>query len=140
MKNYKTKQGDLIIKYLISNSGKHISAQDIKEYFVKEGISVGLTTIYRHLAKLEKEGIIKKYLLDAYSSACFEYIDKNKLCVNSECMHLKCEKCEKLIHFDCSVLQTASQHIYKEHEFTLNPSKTVYYGICKDCNLEENLK
>ncbi len=139
MKKYKTKQGEIILDYLKNNSGKHISAQNIKEYFVKEDISVGLTTIYRHLSKLEKEGVIKKYLLDGKDSACFEYVDAENTCATSDCLHLKCEECEKLVHFDCSILKSASEHINEKHDFSLNPLKTVYYGICRDCKENKSM-
>ncbi len=134
MKKYKTKQGEIILDYLKSKSGKHITAQDVKEYFVKENISIGLTTIYRHLAKLEKEGKIKKYVLDNSNSACFEYLNPENSCQDI-CFHLKCEDCDKLVHFNCDLLKAVDKHIFEEHEFYLNPSKTVYYGLCKDCRL-----
>lgn len=132
MKTYKTKQGELILNYLKSMSGKHIQASDIKEYFVKENISIGLTTIYRHLSKLEAEGKVHKYVLDNTNSACFEYINPGAPC-KELCFHLKCEECEKLIHFDCAVLGEIGKHMFEAHAFTLNPRKTVYYGCCSEC-------
>ncbi len=132
MGKYKTKQGEIILDYVKSRAGKHISAADIKEYFIKEDISIGLTTIYRHLSKLEEEGKIKKYVLDNSNSACFEYVDSENSC-QEICFHLKCEACDKLIHFDCGFLKDMDKHILEEHEFYLNPKKTVYYGLCKSC-------
>ncbi len=132
MAKYKTKQGEQILEYLKSRNGEHIKAIDIKEYFLKEDISIGLTTIYRHLSTLEEEGKIHKYVLDSSNSACFEYIDSNNSC-KEICFHLKCEECDKLVHFDCDLLKGVDEHILEEHDFYLNPKKTVYYGLCKDC-------
>lgn len=136
MKNYKTRQGEIILHFLQSKIGTHVKAADIKEHFIRENISIGLTTIYRHLARLENEGRVHKYILDNSGSACFEYIDQGEAC-KEVCFHLKCEECEKLIHFDCEMLKDIDRHMFEEHQFYLNPKKTVYYGCCKDC--KENL-
>lgn len=55
---------------------------------------------------------------------------------NAECRehyHLKCTECGKLIHAECKFLSELSAHIYNEHGFKVDGSRTVLYGVCGDC-------
>ena len=56
-----------------SVQGSHVTVNEICEYFKNQGISVGTTTVYRHLEKMVREGVVAKYVVDGTSSACFEY-------------------------------------------------------------------
>ncbi|MBQ9298590.1 MAG: transcriptional repressor [Clostridia bacterium] len=129
---YKTKQKEEILQYLIKNSNNFVSAEDIEKYFKDENITVGLTTIYRFLNLLEKQG---KLRIEARKNTkYYQYISK-------ECdqhFHLKCEKCGKLIHFDCEELEKLNSHISKEHNFSID-SKTLIYGVCEDCKKGKNI-
>ena len=104
--------------------------------FRKKGISVGTTTIYRHLEKMVKEGLVAKYVIDGSSSACFEYIgDHGEEYEN--CYHCKCEKCGKLIHLQCNEIESLKQHMQQHHDFQMDPHRTVFYGICGECSKKE---
>ena len=130
---YRTKQREILIEYFRRKRGTHLTAGDVCRYFKEQGISIGQSTVYRHLESLVDDGIIKKYVIDCNSPACFEYsgeeYDEKKDC----CFHCKCEKCGKLIHMHCEELEEISHHLLKEHKFKLNPMRTVYYGICEEC-------
>ena len=71
---YKTKQMTEILTFLKSVQGRHVTVNEICDLFREKGISVGTTTIYRHLERMVKEGLAAKYVIDGSSSACFEYI------------------------------------------------------------------
>lgn len=130
---YKTKQQDLLFSYLNQMKGKHFTAEDVRVHFIEKNISIGIATIYRQLEKLVAEGKIQKYFIDEHSAACFEYAGENcKL--EEKHFHLKCEKCGKLIHLECDDLEQLSTHLKNEHGFTLNPYRTVLYGICGECS------
>lgn len=130
--NYKTKQKNEIIEYLKKMKGKHITVSDICAYFKDNGISVGTTTIYRHIEKMVSEGIIAKYFVDSNTSACFEYID-NENNSKTTCFHCVCEKCGKLIHLHCHEVEHLISHIEGNHNFKINGMRTVFYGLCSDC-------
>ena len=49
------------------------------------------------------------------------------------CFHCKCEKCGRLIHLKCEELSGIAGHLYSEHHFSLDPKRTVFYGICEKC-------
>ena len=128
--NYTTKQGEAILSYIISLNGEHITAGQIAEHFDEIGFPVGLATIYRRLDKLEESGIVRKYILDGISGACYQYIIDED---SREYFHLKCEECGALMHLKCSLLDDVQHHVYEEHSFQINTMKTVFNGKCSRC-------
>lgn len=128
---YKTKQMKEIMNYLETVKGQHVTVNDICGHFADNGVTIGTTTIYRHLEKMVQEGIVAKYIVDGSTSACFEYIDNGGCHDNS--YHCKCEKCGKLIHLHCNEVENLKKHMLEHHSFTMNPTRTVFYGICSEC-------
>jgi Fur family ferric uptake transcriptional regulator len=132
---YKTKQREILLGYLKDKSGVHVTANDVCEYCKNQGSSIGQSTIYRHLESLVDEGIINKYIIDANSPACFEYVGEEVHEDGEVCFHCKCEKCGKLIHLHCDVLKDIKYHLFEDHKFELNSMRTVFYGVCEDCQI-----
>ncbi len=130
---YQTKQRDILLAYLESMSGQHITVNDVCEYFKAEGKSIGTTTVYRHLEKMVDQGVVTKYVIDAGSPACFEFIGTDSHYEDGICYHCKCEVCGKLEHMHCEELPQVQMHIKEHHGFTINPKRTVFYGICDSC-------
>jgi Fur family ferric uptake transcriptional regulator len=128
---YNTKQGEAILSYLASLDGEHVTASQIAMHFGAEDSSVGLTTVYRHLEKLSKDGKVRKYTMDDSSAACYQYAGESDN--HDERFHLKCEICGALTHLQCDTLEQIKEHVYETHSFQINPSKTVFYGTCQNC-------
>lgn len=112
---------------------KFLGINDICNHFAEPGVAVGMTTIYRHLDKLVEEGTVKKYILDASTSACYEYVDTHSACEENGCTHLKCTNCGKLIHLYCDDLKATERHILEEHGFKADMTRTVICGLCENC-------
>jgi Fur family ferric uptake transcriptional regulator len=129
---YKTKQREDIVEYLKTVSGEHITVSDVYEYFRSKGASVGQTTVYRQLERLVDEGLVTKYIVDANSPACFEYMPPESH-GKGNCFHCKCEKCGKLIHLHCEEMDEMMSHMKLEHGFVLDPKRTVFFGLCDEC-------
>ena len=49
----------------------------------------------------------------------------------------QCEKCGKLIHLECDFVSELQVHVQSEHGFTIDPLRTVFYGVCKECAAAE---
>lgn len=133
MPNYKTHQRSVITDFLKENGDEHITVEELVSKLEQSGESVGRTTVYRCLEKLESEGLVRKYISAGKESCCYQYVG------DAECkehFHLKCEKCGKLIHIECDTLDTLKEHIKDEHGFSVNALKTVLYGICEECGKE----
>ena len=134
-KTYHTKQQAAILKYMSESTGKYVTVSQIAAHLKEEGQSIGLTTIYRQLDKLEKEGIVHKIVLDGNSGACYQYTGEDE-----EQMLLKCEDCGGMIPMDCSHITELYQHVLQEHQFKVNPHRTMFYGVCDNCLTQEKQK
>ena len=135
--SYNTKQSCEILNFLKDNAGSHFTSQEISDHFRSQGINIGQATIYRRLDRLTTDGLVNKYIIDEKSPACYEYIGTEHCCSHEKCYHMKCEKCGKLIHLNCEEIDGLFEHVSEEHGFILDPRRTVFYGICGDCNKAE---
>ena len=130
---YNTKQRAMLIEYMENWPEPHFTVNDVCDFFKKKGSPIGQTTVYRQLDRLVEEGLVNKYTLETGKSACFEYTGISKETHSRSCFHCKCEKCGKLIHMHCEDLESISSHLMAEHNFELDPFRTVFYGICENC-------
>ena len=129
---YQTRQRRQLLAYMESTGGKHFTAADVVSYCRDLELGIGTTTIYRQLDKLVSEGLVRKYLIDEKTAACFEYLgDESDHC--REHYHLKCESCGRLIHLDCQRIDALAKHILDQHGFAVNPTRTTFFGLCRDC-------
>lgn len=133
-KIYRTAQKETVLDYLKNSNGEHLTVKDIYEHLKANNEKIGLTTVYRHLESLVKEGTVVKSIIDENTPACYEYAD----CDHSQCYHCKCIRCGKLIHLHCEEITSMEDHIRDEHHFTIAPKMTVFYGICEECMAKEN--
>ena len=130
-RSYKTRQRSQVLECLMQNSEKHMTADEILEQLRKSNIEIGKSTVYRTLEKLIEEEKVRKYLSDEGQSACYQYIDENGNCTRH--FHLKCTRCGKLIHLECDYITEIERHVYEQHKFIVDNTKTVLYGVCEDC-------
>lgn len=134
---YKTKQMSEVLAFLESRKGEHVTAGDVCEHFKSADISIGTTTVYRNLERLVEEGLVAKYVVDGTTSACFEYVGEAVTEKKTPCYHCKCEKCGKLIHLRCDEVDGLIRHMREHHGFEMDPLRTVFYGLCPDCQAKE---
>ncbi len=128
--NYRTKQREAILGYIVSLGGEHVTAARIAGHFADDA-PIGRATIYRHLEKLTNSGKLRKFTADGVSGACYQYAEDDAGCHTH--LHLKCECCGALMHLQCDTLGELQRHIYDKHAFEVNTSKTVLYGRCDSC-------
>lgn len=132
---YKTRQRQLIVDTLKTNTGAHMSASDIAHYLKNKGYDVGIATIYRQLSRLTSVGVIQRFSMDGTQTSYYEYMSADK----EPHFHFKCEKCNKFIHFDCCELKQLHHHLSVQHGFDMNSMKTVIYGICNECAVKSSI-
>jgi len=128
-KTYHTNSRAKIMEYLQDNKDRAVTAAAIDEHLKAEGSITNVTTIYRNLDKLEKEGHVIKYASKTGTS--FQYVESEHRC--DEHLHLKCVNCGKVIHLDCEFMDEISEHVRKDHGFEIQCRNSVIYGICEDC-------
>ena len=132
-KPYTTKNRSENLNYLKKNCSSTISAADIKKHLEEKEISVNTTTIYRFLDKLCAENIIIKYSDVNSDKAVYQYAGEQGHC--REHLHLKCIKCGKVMHLDCSFMDELRKHVMAEHHFKLQCSGDLLHGLCEECSL-----
>ncbi len=123
---YNTKQKDSILN-AIKKQKKEFAIRDI--YNELNG-NIGLTTIYRLIDKLEKEGIVKK-ITHQEDSFYYQYLEE---CNEENHFYLKCEKCGNLIHIDCDCIKELYEHISLKHNFQFNKENIIINGLCSKCS------
>lgn len=129
-KSYKTEQREELLDYMKNNSNTFVNAENIDSYLKEQNISVGLTTIYRFLNSLEKQGKVRTEFRE--HTKFYQYI-------LDECnhhFHLKCKKCGKLEHLKCEEIEELKLHISKEHNFVIDYNSPII-GLCKKCKIRE---
>lgn len=123
--SYNTRQRDEIADFFRQHRGGCFTAKDI---ILSGEVSVGEATVYRTLSRLANQGVLKRFT-DGQSGASYQLNEE-------ECsfhFHLKCERCQKVIHMECDFMGDMKKHIEGSHDFTVDIGKTVIYGLCGDC-------
>ena len=131
---YNTKQKQFILSLLSENADQQFTCEDIAELLKSNGTPVGKSTVYRYLLRLEEEGKVRKFNENS-KSAFFRYIGNTEEC--KEHLHLKCLSCGDFIHLDCKLMDNVRAHLINDHHFKIDNSKTVLYGLCKNCEGEK---
>ena len=66
----------------------------------------------------------------------YQYIEK----CNCNHFYLRCEKCGRLEHVECSFVEELEKHIKNDHKFYLNREHIIMNGICSGCYKEEGMQ
>lgn len=127
-RNYRTNQRKVIFEFLVANDRKHFTAEEAFLTINKRGHEVGRATIYRYLDKLSNEGALRKYVPIDGGGAVYEYCG-----CGGKHFHLKCDVCGELLHLECTDVSNFYRHISKDHDFEIDPGRTVFYGTCGKC-------
>lgn len=135
---YQTKHKSLLLQFLSDNADRHLTAAEVQMALAANGTPIGAATIYRQLERLESEGTVRRYLLDDRGGSCWQYIGDAAQAAHCRThFHLKCTVCGQLTHLDCDHLHAIADHVAEEHQFRIDPSRTVFYGICGSCAEKE---
>lgn len=122
---YKTEHQKMLKEFFEGHPEKGHTALSILDYFQSK---INKATIYRQLATLEQQNVIRKSF--NVQKNCYEY-QYAKECQSH--FHLVCKKCQKTIHLNCRFSDAFTTHILQEHAFLIDLYESVIYGICKEC-------
>lgn len=128
---YKTNNRTKIMDFLKSNKDKTVSVKDIDAHMKSLDCPVNMTTIYRYLDKLERDGDVMKYTGEHGDKATYQLVEQSHKCDSH--LHLKCTDCGSVIHLDCHFMDEIAGHIASDHGFTLQCKNSVIYGLCQSC-------
>ena len=129
---YMTRQQREVLR-CIEGCDEGAGAVELAERLHRQGSQVGLSTVYRQLERLEQQGLVHKIVTD--EGARYQYCDGRH--AGRDCFLLKCERCARMEHLDCSHLGELYAHLLSEHHFAINPRRTLFYGLCENCSRED---
>ena len=128
MAKYLTRQRRQLLEYLSEHTDEQISARQIADALAKDQISI--SAVYRNLAALEEEGLLKRSVREGTREVFYQYIAAEE-CKDS--LHLSCRICGKSIHLGRTDAEQLIQNTLKTTGFQIDKSETILYGICEDC-------
>jgi Fur family ferric uptake transcriptional regulator len=123
-----TPQREMIIQ-VIAHSERHMSAEEIFAEMQKRTQATNLTTVYRTLDMLWKEGL-----------ACRNDLGEGRIVYaamrHGHHIHLVCRFCNHVIDADPPVLKQLSDEISSKYNFEADLKHISIFGICADCYIE----
>lgn len=123
---YQTKQKEVIAEYFRQHPGLCMTAESVYQTL---GEQVGMTTVYRAVARLTEEGFLRRYTPQSTGVAALYQLNP---CQENH-LHIRCVDCGKLAHLHCDVTHAFTEHLLGQHGFVLDESQTVLYGRCEGC-------
>ncbi len=119
-----TKQRKAILDVL-ENAEIPIHAEDIYLKLKEKNMDISLSTIYRNLEMLTKEGlVIKSYMMNE---------DKARYALPDKKNYLICEKCGKIVIIDNCPFDKFKEELKEVHGFDITGHCVEVYGICPEC-------
>ncbi|WP_297455859.1 transcriptional repressor [Persephonella sp.] len=120
----KTRQREAILNVL-EKAEYPITAEHIFMGLKNQGIDVSLSTVYRNLEMLTKEGLVVKSYMMNEDKARFALPDKKN--------YLVCEKCGKIVIIDNCPFDKFKEELIEVHGFDITGHSIEVYGICPEC-------
>ncbi len=102
---------------------RHLSAEDVHNSLLSEGVDVGLATVYRVLTQFEQAGLLSRSNFEA-GRAVFE-LDEGR-----HHDHLVCLTCGRVEEFVDTEIERRQQRIAADHGFRLHDHALALYGEC----------
>ncbi len=109
-------------------ASEHPTAEEIYQIARRKDPGVNLSTVYRTMRWLEREGLVCSRLLDADSKS--ERFDSAR---PDEHHHFICSKCRRIVEFDSSELGLVLRSVEQRYSLQVERSTLVLRGLCNRC-------
>lgn len=126
-----TTRRELILKVLLKNNGKHLSAEEVYNLVKREAPDVGLATVYRTLELFQEFDLIET--ID-FGDGRKRYEFDPEAGKNHHHHHLICIKCGNIIEVNEDLLEELENRVSKKHNFTVTDHQLKIFGVCDQCN------
>lgn len=103
------------------------SAQDLHDLLRRDGASVGLTTVYRHLQALAESGQVDVLRTDDGEAVY------RRCPTDSHHHHLVCRSCGRSVEVEGPEVETWASHVAADHGFTEVSHTVEVFGTCATC-------
>lgn len=118
-----------VLEVLFENNTLHLNADEIYRLLTQKNINIGIATVYRTLALLEKikcitrinldDGFIRYQLSDPYEK--------------HEHHHLICERCNMVMDLEEDLLDSLEKQVFLKSKFRVSNHKVKLFGLCEKC-------
>lgn len=125
-----TTRRELILRVLLENKGKHLSAEEIYNLVKCEASDVGLATVYRALELFQEFSLI--HAID-FGDGRKRYEFGMKEGQDHHHHHLVCTKCGKIIEVNEDLLEELEKRVSKKHNFAITDHQLKIFGVCSQC-------
>jgi len=122
----RTRQGDAVLS-VVQSSDNFRSAQDIHAALRASGETVGLTTVYRHLALLTDEG-----QLDSLQTADGELVYRRCRSERHH-HHVVCRQCGRGTEVELPDLERWAEAMASDLGYSDVTHTVEIFGVCTDC-------
>ncbi|MDO4865665.1 MAG: transcriptional repressor [Clostridia bacterium] len=129
---YNTRQKRELLAFLRERSMQHFSVDDVVFEMQDRGEKIGRSTVYRYLELLAEQGSVRKYQ-SVQGITQYQHVEDDSRCDSH--FHMMCSRCGNLMHVDCDLMRTMSEHLVKDHGFLLDPRETILVGVCQKCRM-----
>jgi len=120
-----------ILRALIENQGRHLSAEEVYQLVKEKEPELGLATVYRTLELFSDRGIIhgmdfgdgrKRYEMGLGTGLSHHH------------HHLICTQCGRIIEVGEDLLEDLEMRVYREYGFAVADHQLKMFGLCGDCD------
>jgi Fur family peroxide stress response transcriptional regulator len=110
---------------LLRSTDSHPTADWLYRQLKSEFPNLSLGTVYRNLAMLSKQGLVKKI----HFGSTFDRFEAN----TKPHYHLICELCGKISDFEMPIYNDLNNQATKLSSFSIFHHKIEFFGMCEDC-------
>ena len=122
---------ELILKVLLENGDKHLSAEEVYNLVKKKAPDMGLATVYRTLELFHEFEIIHAMDFgDGRKRYEFGWKEGQN---HHHHHHLVCTKCGSITEVNEDLLEELESRVNKQHNFIIKDHQLKIFGICKKC-------
>ncbi|MEG6521867.1 Fur family transcriptional regulator [Desulfotomaculum sp. 1211_IL3151] len=130
-----TPQRQIILKVMLENKDKHLSAEDVYNLVKRKAPDVGLATVYRTLELfLEHEIVHSVNFGDGRKR--YEYGDSSE---GHHHHHAICLKCGKILEINEDLLEVLEKQVTQDYGFTVTDHELKIFGYCNACKEKGNI-
>ena len=122
-----TRQRDSIIR-IFSESGRHLSADELHALVKKTAPGIGYATVYRTLKLLSEAGLAHESRFDDG----FTRYELSETTAHHD--HLICTGCGHILEFENKEIEQLQRVVAKKNDFHVTSHKLEIYGFCGECS------
>lgn len=126
-----------ILEFFHQNPGAHFSADDVYMTLSKEGIDIGLATVYRVLTQFEQAGILLRNHFESGKAEGKAIFELNE---GTHHDHLVCLDCGHVEEFVDPQIEARQHEIASGLGFKLQDHDLAMYGSCTKKNCKNKKK